>query len=195
MKKANIKKGDRFSRLTIINEAGRKNERRYFLCKCSCGEVVIVNVSQLLLGKTKSCGCLRVESNYKIRATHGMSRTLSYNINSEKYPRYGGSSIRVDDSWKKFENFFHDMGDKPKGTSLDRIDFNGNYCKENCRWATQKEQQNNRISNRFIVFNGEKKTLSQWSDSTRIKYDCLKARIYNGWNIKRALTTKSLHDI
>lgn len=79
------------------------------------------------------------------------------------------------------------MGEKPKGMTLDRIDNNGNYCKENCRWATYKEQANNKSNNRIIKYNGEKKTLSQFADDFGIKQNTLLYRIKRGWNIKRAL--------
>ncbi|MFA6790412.1 MAG: hypothetical protein WCR65_02440 [Parcubacteria group bacterium] len=120
------------------------------------------------------------------RTWHHM-RERCYKKNCKKFDYYGGRGISVCKCWDKFENFYKDMGEKPKGMTLDRIDNNGNYCKENCRWATYKEQANNKSNNRIIKYNGEKKTLSQFADDFGIKQNTLLYRIKRGWNIKRAL--------
>ena len=110
------------------------------------------------------------------------------NSNCKSYKNYGGRGIIICFKWLKFEDFYRDMGDRPKGKSLDRIDNNGNYCKENCKWSTRKEQQNNMRRNHLITFNSKNQTMSQWSEELGIKYGVLKSRInqYN-WSIKRAL--------
>jgi hypothetical protein len=112
------------------------------------------------------------------------------NPNSEYYADYGGRGITVCEDWLKFENFYRDMGDRPsKDHSIDRSDNNGNYCKDNCRWRTNKEQQNNRGNNRLLEFNGTTKTVAGWSESVGIKYDTLYSRLRLGWSIEEALTT------
>jgi hypothetical protein len=108
----------------------------------------------------------------------------------DRYKNYGGRGITVCPEWLSFENFYRDMGDRPSPKhSLDRIDVNGHYCKENCRWATPKEQQNNRSNNRVVEFNGEVRTLAGWAEYIGINYHTLCSRIYAGWSEEAALTT------
>lgn len=126
--------------------------------------------------------------------THGKSRTKIYQIwlamrqrcyhlTNKQYKYYGGRGIKVCDKWKKFENFFADMGERPEGLSLDRIDNNGNYCPENCRWATRKEQSRNTGRNIRITLNGKTKVLKDWAKDTGINYYTLRGRLRKGWSI------------
>lgn len=109
------------------------------------------------------------------------------NPNEPAFNRYGGRGITVCDDWLNFEGFLADMGERPKGKSLDRIDNNGGYCPENCRWATRKEQSNNTRTNRRITYKGKTKTLAEWSRCTGIKPSTLRTRLWRGWSIRRAL--------
>lgn len=105
------------------------------------------------------------------------------------YSRYGGRGITVCDRWASFDNFFADMGAKPEGRSLDRINNNGNYEPTNCRWATKYEQDNNRRSNRLFTVNGVTRTIAEWSRHTGIKAGRLYDRVLtNGWSMERAIT-------
>lgn len=105
------------------------------------------------------------------------------------YKYYGARGIRVCDRWQHFPNFVADMGPRPKGTTLDRRNLNGNYELGNCRWATKKEQANNTSASRIIEFRGESLTLAQWADRIGIKTATLWARLENGkWPVERALT-------
>lgn len=135
-----------------------------------------------------------------VNATHQKTGTKEYNSwkgakerclnkSNKAYQKYGGRGIKICDRWSKsFLDFLKDMGNAPsKNHSLDRRNNNGNYCPENCRWATKKQQANNTRWNRVIVFKGVKKNLIQWSEITGIKYVTLKHRLNRGWSIEKAL--------
>lgn len=103
---------------------------------------------------------------------------------------YGGRGICVDDRWSSFENFLADMGLRPSPShTLDRIDNDGPYSRNNCRWASKKEQARNRRSSTAITFNGVTKTLAEWSETTGIHAGTINTRLRDGWSIERALTT------
>lgn len=158
----NYQSGNKYGRLTIVREGPKVvydyGRIRQVWCKCECGnpEMTLVRTNNLASGNTNSCGCVGEES----RKTHGMSNTRTYQIHEGMlrrcncpqqlgYENYGGRGIEVCPEWNplrggSFENFFSDMGEAPAGMSLDRIDFNGNYTKDNCRWATNSVQGYNK---------------------------------------------------
>lgn len=150
--------GEKFSRLTVVKSAGKMYDRSAVLCVCDCGNEKVASVNQLKTGKVKSCGCLnRGKDTY--RGTHrdtgsteymawSAMRTRCRNPRYSDYADYGGRGISVDSRWGKYETFLADMGRKPSPLhSLDRIDVNGNYSKENCRWATPSQQSRNKRCN------------------------------------------------
>lgn len=113
-----------------------------------------------------------------------------YNVEYREFAYYGGRGIAVCDEWRNsFYEFLHDMGERPEGMSLDRIDTNGNYEPSNCRWATPQEQTRNRRSNVYITHNGETMILNDWATKLKISRITLKSRLRYGWSIAETLDT------
>jgi len=131
------------------------------------------------------------QRNHPLYDTWLQMRYRCTRTNHHAYPRYGGRGISYDQRWNKFSVFLQDVESSWKeGLSLDRIDNNGNYCKENCRWATPTEQANNRRNMRLIEFNGKSQTLTNWAKELGMKKSTLTQRFYSyGWPIERVLNT------
>lgn len=192
--------GQRFGDLLAIKPIGRaKNRNILWKCLCTCGEFLNVTQSSLTRGQ-RSCLLCAVSRRSEKVVTHGMSKTSTYkswcgmierceNVNNTRYQAYGGRGISLCERWRSsFENFLEDMGERPPGTSIDRIDNNGDYEPGNCRWATVKEQSLNRRSNKLITFQGVTKHLSAWAEETGLSADIISYRIKQGWDIDIALT-------
>lgn len=201
--------GKTFGRLTVSGFEGISEGRNaLWRCVCSCGaRGVVVRGSSLRSGKTKSCGCLNREAaaaQGHASRTHGQTHTplhrrwqgmltRCHNPNDKRYADYGGRGITVCPEWRgSFEAFARDMGPTyAEGMTLDRIDVDGPYSPENCRWATQKEQQNNRRNNRLLTFRGQTKTLAEWCELLGLSYGTVWHRLKSGWPVERALTTSA----
>ena len=159
--------GQRFGKLLVIGEKGRINEQVAWECQCDCGNTTVVRSSDLRSGDTKSCGCLRKELHTKHgQNTRKRGETLTYQCwkamigrcyrpNNTSFPYYGGRGIKVCKSWWKFRNFYRDMGDKPKGLTLERINGDGDYEPSNCKWASYQEQNQNKRNVKGYSWNKE----------------------------------------
>lgn len=193
--------GQKFFRLTALHVAGKdKSGRKKWLCKCDCGNEKIVLSDNLCRGVTKSCGCWNKEQKVRLNTTHGMSQMPIHSLwlkmidrclnpNNKAFNNYGGRGISVCERWLKFENFFEDMGNRPEGKSLERIDNQKGYSKENCCWATDTEQARNKRNNHLIEYMGHKKSIAEWAEILNIKYHTLFNRLcVYGFSIEIAMT-------
>lgn len=193
--------GQKYGKLLVLELSHKEESVYYWKCKCDCGNECIVDGHAMQSKNTLSCGCIRKNILRKRNFRHGKCdtkayqiwcgmKTRCYNKNDEFYEYYGGKGIKLSNEWLDFNIFFNDMGNPPKGLSIERKDNNKNYCKENCKWATQKEQANNRSNNKIIKYNGKSQTLSQWSNELNIKYSILLDRLNQGWTIEKTFTKK-----
>jgi hypothetical protein len=197
--------GQRFMRWTVVQLGERKGKHPAALCVCECGTERVIRIDSL--GKTStSCGCLQRElasaARTKANTTHGLSRTPQYRVwsamlsrcyceTSSLYKWYGARGIKVCERWQNsYENFLADMGNRPTGGELERIDNDGNYEPTNCRWATRRQQSQNTRRNYTITYCGQTYCLSEWARRLGINPKTLHNRIYSrGWDDVRALTT------
>jgi len=194
--------GARFGRLTAISSHG-KNKQKRWLCVCDCGNQSYVIISQLTTGKTSSCGCLQKERTSQARASHAMSDTAMYNVwqgikkrclnpKNKAWHCYGGRGITVCDRWRMdFAAFVSDMGSRPLGMTIERIDNDGPYSPQNCRWATQMEQMNNLRKSVFVKVGSETLTLSQWGRRFGLHAGTIRLRLHAGWSNADAVSIPS----
>lgn len=185
---------DKFNRLTIISN-NIVDRYRYF--RCDCWKVKKIQVSSVYYWGVKSCWCLQKEKNKIINKTHWLSKSNIYNIYrwiiyrclDKKDKNYWGRWIKCE--WKSFEEFYEDMWKYYiKWLTIERINVNWNYCKENCTWATKKQQSNNTRRNIYIEYNNITKTISEWADEYNINYYTLYSRIKRWMPLERALQSK-----
>jgi hypothetical protein len=167
--------GKRFGRLVVIRRAEniKAGVPRWF-CRCDCGQECKIAGEYLRKGDTKSCGCLSIEVNGARFRTHGKTETREHliwramktrcsNPRQPGWKRYGGRGIKVCDRWAdSFELFLEDMGECPKGYTIERINVDGNYEPSNCKWIQRSEQGKNTSRNRILTYKGESKILSEW---------------------------------
>lgn len=182
-----------FGKLKVIEET-RRNGRRSWICQCECGRKTNVITSNLTRRKSTSCGKCTAQllaEHHKEYMVWSSMKSRCDNPKHLAYKDYGARGITYQTSWKDFRAFLLDMGPKPTGLSLDRINNAGHYTKENCRWATNTEQKNNMRTNRLIAYDGKTQTMAQWAREFNINYRTLKSRLnISKWPIKKALITK-----
>ena len=199
--------GKRFGRLTVIEKHNQDKWGGWnWFGKCDCGNESIVSGGHLRGMKTKSCGCSRKESK---NFSHKMTGSRIYSIwqamksrcyydKNKRFKYYGGRGITVCDEWKNsFISFYewsmkngYDENAERGQCTIDRIDVNGNYEPNNCRWATIKQQANNTRRNHFIEYNGKTQTVSQWANELGVEPDSIFNRLQKGFTEEEALTLK-----
>lgn len=196
-----------FGRLTSLGNKFQLAGAVHQVCRCECGNVKIYKYNHIKRLDTESCGCLRKEvtsarskthalSNSKIFTAHRNMLSRVYDPKSNSYPNYGGRGITVCDRWREpngrgFINFLADMGERPsKGHSIDRIDVNGNYEPNNCRWATVTEQARNRRSNTLLTYNGKTQCIAAWAEETGLAESCIASRLRLGWGVEKIIETQ-----
>lgn len=190
--------GQKFGRLTALNFSHKMRDKSYWSCLCDCGKKKNIRADGLKNGNTRSCGCLQKE-----KATiHGIRYTRLYKIwkgikqrcyneKSTNYKNYGGRGITICYEWKNNAEVFYDWAianGYEEELTIDRINNDGNYEPNNCRWTTNKEQARNKRSNINIEFQGQTKCLKEWAEILGIKYRTLASRINKyGWSVEEAL--------
>ena len=198
--------GQRFGRLSVISFEGLNcRGGAQWRCICDCGTTKTIQSGSLTSKRILSCGCHKSELVSKRSAErnfrHGRTGTKTYIVwksmksrcyrpRCEQYPNYGGRGIKVCDRWlNSFENFLTDMGEVPDGMTLERNNVDGDYTPENCRWASVREQQNNRRNNIFYTYLGKTQTVAEWARETGINVATFRYRLIRGWTIEKALLT------
>lgn len=193
--------GEKFNRLTVLSEAPKRpgNPHRRVMAQCECGVIRDYEMSTIRTGHAKSCGCYQREQN----EPHGHAKAMSPTYKSwvsmkrrcdPKYgkPEYVGKGIAVCVEWSEsFETFLVDMGERPKGMTLDRRDNKKGYSKDNCRWATNSQQANNRSTSHYVTAHGKTLTIMEWSELTGIPFQTIRHRLLRGWGDERAVTERS----
>ena len=202
--------GQRFGRLLVVSFSHIESKSRYAIwnCLCDCGRQHQTATAYLSHGNVRSCGCLGEERRMAAVTKHGFSRhplyaiyrTMMhrcYNPKAGAYRHYGGRGIAVCQRWREsFLSFVEDMGPKPSPDhSIDRINNDGDYCPENCRWATPKQQARN-WKNRNVRYEhgGESLTLSEWAERLHIRRESIRDRINSGWPLSKALSTPPIRN-
>lgn len=201
--------GERFGSLTVLRRVEDKvspkgYKKPQYECVCDCGNKKVVVKGNLLTGNTTSCGCYKEELDHKRFLKHGYAenpdklyqkwlsmRNRCLNPNATGYENYGGRGIKVCAEWDDYEVFREwaiDQGYK-EGLTIDRIDVDGNYEPNNCRFTTMKEQNNNRRTTNFHTYNGKTQSEMKWAEEYGISYEALKTRLKYGWSFEDALNT------
>lgn len=199
--------GKRYGRLVVLEKIGVRKRKTYWKCVCDCGKECEADTSSLNYGMKRSCGCLRRDAASKVKhgdARKGYEYSNLYKSWSEmkrrcnnpkdmKFNSYGARGIKVCKEWSEDYSVFKDWALKngyQKGLTIDRVDVNGNYCPENCRWANNKQQSRNKQDTVYVVYQGKKIALIQLCEDLNISYTCVYQRLYKlGWDVEKAVST------
>ena len=198
-----------YGRLTVVRyDHTNRHCASMWLCRCECGQTKVVNMNNLRTGHVLSCGCWQAERRIETHTIHGESKSNTARTPEwqawrnmrqrcldpgfKDYHNYGGGGITFCERWATYTNFLEDMGRMPAaGYTLERIDNNRGYCKENCRWATMSDQGKNTRRIRYLTHDGKTLSLAEWSRATGIKRSTITQRIDAcGWPVSKALTHK-----
>jgi hypothetical protein len=187
--------GRKFGMLEVLKRSeDRGNGKKpvvKWVCRCDCGKVIAIKADSLLSGHTVSCGCKKVKHGYagkeRLYDIWKNMRRRCYDKNNNRYQNYGGRGISICSEWSSYLTFrtwamSHGYRDD---LTIDRIDVNGNYCPENCRWATMGEQMNNMTKNRMISYCGETMSMSMWAERFGISYGTMNHRVQRGWSMEK----------
>lgn len=198
--------GQRFGMLVALEFVGNQDGKYpAYLCQCDCGKQKTVLGQSLRNAGTDSCGCNTKRKLSESLTKHGHAHTKIYKVwaamkdrcnnpNNTHFAEYGGRGIAVCERWtESFANFLADMGERPEGMTIDRIDNAGNYEPSNCRWATRTRQQRNRRVNRLLTVNGETKCVSDWAAITGVPRGRIASRLDRGWTEEAAVMTPLLN--
>ena len=208
-----LEKGQKFGELVIIklhhkkqyiDKKGVIRNREYYLCQCDCGNIKVIEKSQLTTGHTKSCGCLQKKITSKKHKTHGLSKNKIYFIwcsmkdrcyrqNSNDYLNYGGRGITICDEWKNdFKTFYQwaiNNGYK-EGLTIERINVNDNYKPSNCTWIENALQSKNKTNSHYLTYNDKTQIIEDWAKEMKLNNGAtISGRLKRGWSIEEALTT------
>lgn len=183
--------GQKFGRLTVIGFVHKRN-KWYWKCRCECGNEIVVQGCMARNGHTISCGCYQKERASEASTTHGMTNTRlyriynavknrCYNADQPNYANYGGRGIKMCDDWLHDFSRFHEWAVSSgyqDGLTIERIDYNKDYCPENCRWATRAEQSRNTRRNRFYTHNGRTQVLTDWCAELGLNFHTVENKIH-----------------
>lgn len=194
--------GQKFARLTTLGPFRNAKGGLWFLCRCKCGAVRFYKGATLRNGHIKSCGCLKAQCLITGRTKHGHStrerltptyrtwqamKSRCLNPSVACYANYGGRGITVCGQWMRFENFLADMGEKPDGLTIERINNHGNYESSNCRWARSEEQAANKRTNRFLTINNKTLCIAEWARVSGTDKSTISRRVKLGWHPQSAV--------
>lgn len=189
----------RYGRYTVVYEVEKSGGMRRVLCRCDCGTERVVFLKNLKSGNSTSCGCRSSEVTSAKNLKHGHAKTPTWNVwvgmiqrcssaSGKNLAGYFGRGIRVCDRWKDFENFLADMGERPPGMQIDRIDNNGNYEPKNCRWSTPSANARNTRRNTVLTLNGVSLPVVAWAEKNGWPRHVISNRLKYGWPVERVLT-------
>lgn len=191
--------GNIYGRLMPILECGKTSSGQYrYLSVCECGTSKVITGSLMSQGVVLSCGCLKRERMISRNTKHNGCGTSTYetwqgmksrctNQNQSAYANYGARGITFDSAWDEFAAFVADMGERPNGCTLERIDNDKGYSKENCKWATNAEQSRNTRQNVNLTFNGKTQCMTDWAKELAIPYPTIQDRVRKGWSVEKTL--------